>query len=1200
MKRFLTRQSTPLFYNKPALLIVFTGLFILLPMCTVNNDNFNRSPGEYPGKNSENFSPGIYIDKSEYRNIAFNRPAYHSSSYDYNLTAQLVTDGIKDTVVPHWISTSTSENGILKKREREWLFDHNWMTSHFLDSSSVWIQLEMGGGNNIPEIDSITLSASLRHDGQKPGGWDFSVLGSNDGQKWESLGRIWGNDYPGDTIPGRSRRGGPGRFRMFNKSVKLTSPSANRFYRVNLSAPNVEIWTINSLDLFNGNAPVEIAPSFSFISAWMSAGNKEEWVYVDLGAVCTFDQVNLNWIRSAKTGFIQVSDNASEWKNIKSLSEGLNDEYKLNDQVKGRYVRILMEEPSSNEGYILSELEVFGRGGPVAKPIELKGSLEKNQLSLSGSSWRVQRQSLVSAKGEDLSTTGFQDNNWIVATVPATVLVSYLNVGAIPDPNFGDNQLMISESFFNSDFWYRNEILIPSSYKGENIFLNFDGINWKVEVFFNGHFVGKIEGAFKHGLFNVTNLVIPGKKNALAVLIKKNDNPGIVKEQTLLSPDVNGGILGADNPTFHASIGWDWIPTIRGRNTGIWNDVYFSKNGAVTIEDPFVTTDLPLPDTTKADVGIELSLKNHDSVPVNGILHGKFGEISFEQPVKLKASEIKKVKLDPSTHPVLQVENPKLWWPNGYGKPNLYNVELTFEIGGKGISDSKSFNTGVREMAFSEEGGALRIWINGRRFIGRGGNWGFPESMLRYRAREYDAAVRYHKDMNFTIIRNWVGQTGDDEFYEACDRYGIMIWQDFWLANPVDGPNPDDNDLFMNNVEDMVLRIRNHPSLALYCGRNEGNPPEILDSAIREILPEIHPGMHYISHSSIGVVSGFGPYGIMPLKFYFENRATPKFHSELGMPNIMSYESFQKTIPDSAQWPIGRMWGLHDFCLEGNVRASNFVGMFDKHFGETNNVKDWISLAQFMNYDGYRAMFEAQSRNRMGLVIWMSHPAWPSLVWQTYDYFFEPTAAYFGCKKASEPLHIQWNPSTDSIEVVNYSSGNLSDLNAQAEILNSDGTVQWTKMTSVESTEDSMIPCIEMKYPDQLTDIHFIRLKLEKDGKIISENFYWRGLEEGNFKAIRDIPDVNLESSTSIVHKGKKWLLTTRLNNTSEHPALMVRLKIVREKSHDRILPVIYSDNYVSLMPGEQRTIRMELDHADTRDEKPAVMISGFNVKEVL
>jgi len=136
--------------------------------------------------------------------------------------------------------------------------------------------------------------------------------------------------------------------------------------------------------------------------------------------------------------------------------------------------------------------------------------------------------------------------------------------------------------------------------------------------------------------------------------------------------------------------------------------------------------------------------------------------------------------------------------------------------------------------------------------------------------------------------------------------------------------------------------------------------------------------------------------------------------------------------------------------------------------------------------------------------------------------------------------------------------------------------------------------------PDQLTDIHFIRLKLERDGKKISENFYWRGLEEGNFKAIRDIPKAKLESSTQIKHKGQQWYLTTELNNPSEHPALMVRLKVVREKSRDRILPVIYSDNYVFLMPGEQRTITMELEHADTRGEKPAVVISGFNTGDVL
>ena len=113
--------------------------------------------------------------------------------------------------------------------------------------------------------------------------------------------------------------------------------------------------------------------------------------------------------------------------------------------------------------------------------------------------------------------------------------------------------------------------------------------------------------------------------------------------------------------------------------------------------------------------------------------------------------------------------------------------------------------------------------------------------MLRYRAREYDVAVRYHRDMNFTMIRNWVGQVGDDAFFEACDRYGIVVWQDFWLANPWDGPNPDDNAMFLNNVDDFVRRIRNHPSIGLYVGRNEGFPPDVIEMAFAGAWPSCSP-----------------------------------------------------------------------------------------------------------------------------------------------------------------------------------------------------------------------------------------------------------------------------------------------------------------------------------------------------------------------
>ena len=692
------------------------------------------------------------------------------------------------------------------------------------------------------------------------------------------------------------------------------------------------------------------------------------------------------------------------------------------------------------------------------------------------------------------------------------------------------------------------------------------------------------------GQFDVTARLHPGQKNALAVRVEKNATPGSVKEKTYENPDKNGGALGADNPTYHASIGWDWIPTIRGRNSGIWNNVYLSASGPVTIENPFVTSTLPLPDTSQADVTVEVTLRNCEAQPVSGTLRGRFGELTFEQPVSLPASGAATVK------PALHLENPKLWWPNGYGDPNLYNLELKFETAEKAVSDAKSFQAGIRQFTYSEDGGALKIWINGRRFIPRGGNWGFSESMLRYRAREYDAAVRYHRDMHFTMIRNWVGQIGEDAFYDACDRYGIVVWQDFWLANPYDGPDPDDNDLFMRNVKDTVLRIRSHPSIGLYCGRNEGYPPKPLDDGIRQALAEMHPGLHYISSSADDVVSGHGPYQAMPVKTYFAERATPMFHSEMGMPNIVGMDSLRAMMPESEMWPQGRFWGLHDFCLKGAQGGASFLSRIEKSYGGADNAADWVSLAQFVNYEGYRAMFEAQSKNRMGLLIWMSHPTWPSFVWQTYDYYLEPTAAYFGAKKASEPLHIQWNPVSDDIEVVNYSGGDARGLTARVEVLNMDDAVKWEKTVSVDSAEDSVVSPVHLEYPDGLSPVHFIRLKLMRGDETVSENFYWRGLKEANYRALRGLPQVKLEAQTRAARQGNRWLLTTELYNPASQPALMVKLKAVRGKSGDRILPAIYSDNYIALMPGERRTIRTELERADTRGENPQIVIEGFNI----
>jgi hypothetical protein len=1217
-----TLHSSP-FTLRSSLFTIYSLLVFLILFQNINAQTYNRGVGVYPGDPKEDFSPSMKIDNTNYRNLALHRQAYSSSNYDFNLTAQLITDGIKELELPGWIVTSTNTEKTVARNEREWAIDHNDMTKKNLEGHDAWFQIEMAGNYKIPEVDSINITGNIYADSLAAKHWEVILTGSDDGKQWTKLGAASGDKLAGDTLTGWFSTWMPKNTRTITYSFKLNKPVQKKIYKIEVNSPNALSWSIAEFGLYNNGKRTDVGGPYNFTSAWKSMGSKYEWVYVDLGAECSFDRIVLTWIQKASEGSIQVSDSAKDWRTITSLpenSENIND-IKLNKKETGRYVRVLMTKPVNEDGYILSELEVYGTGGPIPFAHTQPQLKKDGRLDLAGGAWKLQRESLVNNSGEKISTPDFNDSGWITATVPATVLSSYRNIGALADPNYSDNQMMISDSYFYSDFWYRDEFTSPESYKGKKIFINFDGIDWKAEVFLNGKKLGLIEGAFTRAKFDITDALLYGEKNVLAVRIIKNDAPGFVKEQTKLSHDANGGELGLDNPTFHAVVGWDWIPTVRGRDIGIWNDVYLCSTGDVTLENPFVSSDIPLPDTTSADLKIEVTLKNHVQKDIKGKLTGRIGDKKFEQNISLSPMESKIVKLDPSIAPSLHFKNPKLWWPNGYGKQNLYDVNLSFISEDGKISDSKEFKTGIRKMSYTEEGEALRIFVNGKRFVGKGGNWGFPEVNLRYRGREYDIAVRYHKEMNFTMIRNWVGQTGDDEFFEACDKYGIMVWQDFWLANPADGPDPKDPIMFMNNAEDFVNRIRNHPSIGLYCGRNEGNPPKVIEEALRKLLPKIHPDLHYISSSSFGPVSGGGPYRAMPVKFYFDQRATNKLHSELGAPNMVSYESLKSMMPDSVLWPINRIWGMHDFNLESAQYGQTFVNMVKDNFGEIHDLKRWLTYAQWINYQEYRAMFEAQGKNRMGLLLWMSHPSWPSMVWQTYDYYFEPTAAYFGCKKACEPLHIQWNASSDSIEVVNYSKSNGENLTVEIQLLNLDGSVKFDKKLPVNCPIDNINRCFKLEYPSDLSEVFFIRLKLTKGNKIVSENFYWRSAKESTKKnapsntklsmrsyytrdfkyedltALNTLAKVKIKTETKVVKKGNKFLLTTTLFNNTKTVAPLIKLKVIRQKSKERILPVIFNDNYISLMPGEKKVIKMEFENSDTYGEKPVVALEGINIE---
>jgi beta-galactosidase/beta-glucuronidase len=1159
------------------------ALMLLVASSSSLAQQYTRGIGVYPGDPREYKGPSLVVDAKTYRNLALHRPAYQSSAYDYNLTAQLITDGIKQTAPPRWIAASTSDVPVLPKTEREVFLDGNATSSIEVKGDNPWVEFDLEGGGEAPELDRIDLDLRRLSGPPPASGWTYVVSGSDDGAAWHEVGRSAGTNWPSMHFSGPS----------FMQSIPFSAPARNRRYRVQLSAEGIRDWGVAELTLFDKGEEVRVAGPNHFDSAWMSAGAGEEWVYVDLGARCTFDRVSLAWIRRAVEGALQVSDDAVNWKTIQALSalsDEKDDDIHLAQPARGRYVRVLMTKPSeAGSSYILSELEVYGRGSLVPMSQPASDAEAGGTLDLTGGNWRLQRASLVPVTGEQISTPGFAAKDWMIATVPGTVLTSYLNDGAVPNPDFGDNQYAISDSFFCSDFWYRDQFFAPAPTRpGQHTWLDFDGINWKAEIYLNGHSVGRINGGYMRGHFDVTAFIRPSHRNVFAVRIIRNANPGSTKDKAART--VNGSALGRDNPTYHASAGWDWISTIRGRNTGIWSNVTLRTSSAVTVEDPLVTTTLPLPDTTHADVNIQATLRNLENHPVSGVLRARFGGVTVETPVTLAASASKTVSLTPATQTALHLTNPKLWWPVGYGEPNLYPVKVAFFIEGKS-SDSKSFQTGIRQFTYSEDGGVLKMWINGRRFIAKGGNWGFPESMLRYRAREYETAMRYHRDEHFNMVRNWVGQTGDEAFYDAADRNGIVIWQDFWLANPWDGPDPDDNDLFLANARDYMLRIRNHASLGLFCGRNEGFPPQPIDDGLRNLVATLEPGSHYISSSADGPVSGHGPYRVEPLRYYFEH-APEKFHSEMGSPNVVGMDSLNLTMPASAQWPQGFQWPLHDFHGE-----NPFATAVDHDYGGATNIADWDSLAQFVNYDAYRGMYEGQSKRRLGLLIWMSHPAWPSLLWQTYDYFFDTDAGYYGAKKGAEPLHIQWNAATNAVEVVNYSAGAQVGLTAHAEVLDLDGSVKWEKSATLDSAEDSTQSPMQVEFPAGLARTHFIRLTLNRGGTVLSSNFYLHGLTEQDYTGIRTLGKAKVEAQSTVAPVGRRWFITTELLNTSTTPALMVRVKAVRQKTGDLIVPALYNDNYVALMPGERRTIEIELEDADTRGERPQVRVEGFNLE---
>jgi len=1177
---------------------------------------------------------------------------------------------------------------------------------------------------------------------------------------------------------------------------------------------------------------------------WISAGCREEWVSVDLGVVSKIESVAVQWGTEYAAAYeIQLSDDGKLWTSAAKVTGAAESTVITAANGSAQYVRVLCKECAGRH-YIIHHIAVFGENAlRYALPEIPEPEADGSQL-LTGGNWKICRATETAVDGFVLSDDGYQDSDWLPATVPGTVLVSYLNAGAIPDPFYDDWQFQISEEYFTADFWYRNHFIIPESQKGRQVFLNFDAINWKADVYLNGTYLknelpqrnSSIEGAFMRGRFDITDSVRFGKENFLAVRIHQNDNPGIVTTQGLaFGPGNNGGLLGADNPTLHASVGWDWLPTIRGRNIGIYGDVRLTYGGIVELVDPWMETTLHLTDEkrenpcenlmlsggilingkqapltnwigqdgdsvvvdfgtaktlgsvvlvwgsesggaaadmesrypaqfclevsnngsewenfdaypggsieaqffgcihaapnagtsafeghaisdsiqgstafvlldlsqfgmgsvnkgffapqqarflrftvlkrrelngkpvdtrlrelrvyaespeqveqhtehtyrldmTRAELTLRAELRNRGDTPARTALHGHIqpGNLEFTAEYRIEPGACIPIELP------ITLDQPRIWWPNTYGEQFLYTAELTLHTDGS-LCDSRVFRFGVRRFDYTIDGGMLALYCNGVRILAKGGNWGMDDGMKRDTAKTLDYKVRLHAEANMTMIRNWIGMTSHPGFYDACDKYGILIWDDFWLANPVDGPEPNDSALFLENAADKIKRIRSHAALALYCGRNEGNPNELIDRGLKSLTEKLDGTRIYFPNSAdLPVGSGGGyslamPGGKRGIRQYFDDVSSPVLRSERGIPNVPELHSLKKFLKPEHIWPINEVWALHDWTYHMNGPANSYmealktylggdftvpidrvqgsepkeddpvyqaykadIGRMCAEAGETWSIEDFSRAAQLINYDNHRGLFDALAvRRSNGLLMWMSQSSWPSFMWQSYDYYLDTNGGYYGIKAGNQPTRAVFDPRNSRIVLANATPNAYNNVETLVEIFDINGgqVSQKSYQTAILKADAFGENVTTADFSASESDIVFLRLTLRKqNGQVLGQNVYWHNRRTyQDYRMLNRMPkaEINLEQLGAEEQDSGEIRYTIQIQNGSV-PAMGVKIAL-QDADGKNILPVFFSDNYLILMPNDVRTVFASVERKRISGEM-IWTVTGWNV----
>jgi exo-1,4-beta-D-glucosaminidase len=859
--------------------------------------------------------------------------------------------------------------------------------------------------------------------------------------------------------------------------------------------------------------------------------------------------------------------------------------------------------------------------------------------------WALQSSAKVGATGEEISNASFRADNWVQASVPATVVAAQIKAGLLPDPfldmnlrqypginypigaNFS-NIPMPPDSPYAVSWWYRKEFTLPASFSAKTVWLNFRGINYRANIFLNGKQIAnsdEVAGAWRTYEFNVSSGVKPGA-NVLAVQV--------------WAPSENSLAI-----TFV-----DWNPAPPDKNMGLWREVFLTATGPVALRHPAVLAIVDSPANNAAHLTVTATLKNAGDHAIRGSLKGRIENIEFAQTVALAAGESKDVIFAPADYPQLNLNNPRLWWPAQMGSPNLYELALSFEVGGE-ISDASRTNFGIRQITSEVVQQApdrfkLLFKINGKKILIRGGGW-TPDMLLRENHERLADEFRYVRGMGLNTLR-LEGKIETEDFFDMADQQGILVMAgwcccDFWehWGNWQDH----DFEIAASSLRDQIYRLRSHPSLLAWLNGSDNPPPPDVEEMYLKIESKLHWPNPVVSSATakpttVTGESGLkmsGPYDYVAPSYWTEDPYSRAgggcnpggcggaygFNSETSMgPAVPPIESVQRMIPKAHLWtadgPLDEYWSFH--AGGGKFKTIQlFADALNARYGKAAGASDFTYKSQLMTYEGVRAMYEAYSRNKYtstGVIQWMFNNAWPSIIWHLYDYYLRPGGGYFGAKKALQMLDPVYGYDDHSVWLVSSQYEDVKGLKLTARIFNLDGTPKFSKDAALDAAADSSMKVFELPPIQGLSPAYFLDLRItDGSGTLLGSNFYWLSTKPetldwaksnwyttptasyADYTSLAALPKIKLNVSSRTERDGDGMVTRLTLQNPGKTLAFFVHLSVNKGEGGEEILPVLWQDNYISLLPGEKREITATYRASDLEGTKPEVKVNGWNVE---